>query len=329
MKARVIATGRYLPEKVLSNADLEEIVDTSDEWIFTRTGMKERRIASNQEASSDMGVLAAKNALEKANMQGAEIDMILVATLTPDYVFPSTACLIQAAIGASCASAMDVQAACSGYLYTLALAKAMVENKMAKNVMIVATEKLSSIVDYEDRTTCVLFGDGACACIVSGEGKGLEIENISLGADGEQSDLIIMPAGGSKNPASIETVKTKQHSIKMTGKEVFKHAVRRMESASKNCLDQSGLKEQDIQWLIAHQANARIIDAMAKRFSHLSSNQVFKTVHKYGNTSASSVGIALDELLDQETIKKGERILLTAFGSGLTWGSAVLKAVDN
>jgi len=329
LKARVIATGRYLPEKVLSNADLEEIVDTSDEWIFTRTGMKERRIASNQEASSDMGVLAAKNALEKANMQGAEIDMILVATLTPDYVFPSTACLIQAAIGASCASAMDVQAACSGYLYTLALAKAMVENKMAKNVMIVATEKLSSIVDYEDRTTCVLFGDGACACIVSGEGKGLEIENISLGADGEQSDLIIMPAGGSKNPASIETVKTKQHSIKMTGKEVFKHAVRRMESASKNCLDQSGLKEQDIQWLIAHQANARIIDAMAKRFSHLSSNQVFKTVHKYGNTSASSVGIALDELLDQETIKKGERILLTAFGSGLTWGSAVLKAVDN
>jgi 3-oxoacyl-[acyl-carrier-protein] synthase III len=326
LKARIVATGSYLPKKVLSNQDLEQMVDTSDEWIVTRTGIKERRIAEKDQASSDMGVLAAKDACVKAFISPDQIDMILVATLTPDYVFPSTACIIQKQIGAMNASAMDIQAACTGYLYALSLAKAMVENNTAKNVLIVATEKLSSIVDYEDRATCVLFGDGAAACIVSNRGKGLFIENIELGACGEQAELMLIPGGGSRTPATKKTIEDKLHFIKMSGKEVFKHAVRRMESASKKCLENCNLNETDIQWVIAHQANERIIDAVSKRFSHLSEHQIYKTVHKYGNTSASSIGIALDELWTKESIQNGDRILLTAFGAGLTWGACILQS---
>lgn len=301
------------------------MVDTTDEWIVTRTGMKERRIAAKEEFTSDMGAAAALRALEKANLSPDKIDLILVATLTPDYIFPSCACLIQHKIGATHAAALDIQAACSGFLYGLSLAKAMVESQGYKNVLVIASEKLSSIVDYEDRSTCVLFGDGAAAAIVSCEKKeGLQIENVCLGADGEQADHIIMPGGGSRNPSSKETVENKMHFIKMTGKEVFKHAVRRMEAACKNCMDICRLQEQDINWLIAHQANERIIDAVAKRFSHLTPDQVYKTVHKYGNTSASSVGIALDELIGKGNLKDNDKILLTAFGSGLTWGASIL-----
>jgi len=322
--AKIIGTGSYLPEKVLTNQDLEKMVDTNDEWIVSRTGMKERRIARTDEFTSDMGLAAARKALEASQMPPENLDLILIATLTPDFIFPSTACLIQSKLGAVKAAAVDVQAACTGYLYALAMAKAFIEAGIYKNILIVASEKLSSIVNYQDRNTCVLFGDGAAAAVISSEGPGLAIRDVSLGADGELAQLLILPAGGSRHPASRETVEAQLHYLQMEGKEVFKHAVRRMESASKESIEKAGLKETDITWLVPHQANMRIIEALAKRFD-VPMEKVFITIHKYGNTSASSLGIALDELLRLNTMQKGDNILLTAFGAGLTWGASVLS----
>ncbi len=303
------------------------MVDTSDEWIVTRTGMKERRIAASDEYTSHMGSEAAKRAIESAGISNEEIDLILVATITPDYVFPSTACLLQASLKLVNASAMDIQAACTGYIYALSVAKAFIESGLYKNILIVAAEKLSSIVNYKDRNTCVLFGDGASACVVGAKGKGLMIREVCLGADGEQSNLIVMPAGGSRQPASSETVASDCHFIKLEGKEVFKHAVRRMEAACKECLDRAKVVEADISWLVPHQANSRIIEAIAKRFQ-VPTEKIYMTLHKYGNTSASSVGIALDELLKETKINAEENILLTAFGAGLTWGASLLTYGD-
>jgi len=322
-KARIIGTGSYLPERVLTNAHLEEMVETSDEWIFTRTGMKERRLAAKNECTSDMGAKAAQKAIDQAGIKPEEIDLVLVATLSPDYVFPSTACIIESKLGLANAAAVDLQAACTGFIYALSMAKSYIESGLYQNILVVASDKLSSIVDYEDRTTCVLFGDGAGACVVSSEGKGLLLNEAVLGCDGSQTDILIQPGGGSKHPASKETIENKMHFIKMGGKEVFKHAVRRMESSSRECIEKAGLKEEDISWLIPHQANIRIIDAIAKRF-HVAPERVFVTVDRYGNTSASTVAIALDELLDEKPISSGDNILLTAFGAGLTWGSMVL-----
>lgn len=326
--AKIIGTGSYLPKKVLTNQDLEKMVETNDEWIVSRTGMRERRIAADDETTSDMGVLAAREALKDARLHPDEIDFIIVATMTPDYLCPSSSCLIQKALGAKKAAAMDIQAACSGYLYALAAAKSFVETGFCKNVLLVASEKLSSVTDYQDRSTCVLFGDGAGACVISSlsERKGLALSSICLGSDGEQSDLLMVPAGGCRSPASKETVENREHFVKMAGNEVFKHAVRRMEAACRQCLDSANLKEGDISWLIPHQANIRIIEAIGRRFEHLPSERIFKTVHKYGNTSASSVGIALDELCKEKIIDEGAHILLTAFGGGLTWGAAVLTS---
>lgn len=323
VKARIIGTGSYLPDKVLTNQELEKMVETSDEWIVSRTGMKERRIAAENEFTSSMGYQAAKKALDRAQISSAEIDLILVATLTPDYVFPSTACLLQAQLKAPQAAAMDIQAACTGYLYALTVAKAFIESGLYHHILVVASEKLSAVTNYQDRNTCVLFGDGAAACVLSSKGKGLWVRNCCLGCDGDQTEILLMPAGGSRRPASQETVAANLHYIKMEGKEVFKHAVRRMEASSKECLDRAGLKEEEISWLIPHQANIRIIEAIAKRFQ-VASERVFITIHKYGNTSASSVGIALDELLREKKISSGDNILLTAFGAGLTWGSIIL-----
>lgn len=324
-KAKIIGTGAYLPERVLTNGDLERMVETTDEWIVSRTGMKERRIARADEFTSDMGSSASRIAIADAKLTPDQIDFIIVATITPDYTFPSTACLIQHEIGAKGAGAMDIQAACTGYLYALFVAKSLVESGSYRNILVVAPDKLSSITNYKDRSTCILFGDGAAAAVISLEGKGLSIETVRLGADGEQGALLIMPGGGCRQPASAESVANDQHYIKMAGNEVFKHAVRRMESASRECLEAAKVNEKEIAWVIPHQANIRIIDAMAKRFEHLPPERVFKTVHKYGNTSASSVGIALDELLKSNTVKSGEKILLTAFGAGFTWGAAVLQ----
>jgi len=326
-QAKIIGTGSYLPERVLSNHDLEKMVETSDEWIVSRTGMKERRIARADEHTSHMGAAAASAAIADAGITADQIDFIIVATTTPDYIFPSTACLIQQQIGAKKASGVDIQAACTGFLYALSMAKSFVESGVYKNVLVVAAEKLSSITNYKDRGTCILFGDGAGACVVSSEGKGLSIACITLGADGEQADLLILPAGGCRQPASAESVACGQHYIKMAGNEVFKHAVRRMEAACKECLDAGGSSEKEVTYLIPHQANVRIIDAIAKRFEHLPPERIFKTVHKYGNTSASTVVIALDELRKQYQVQPTDQILLTAFGGGFTWGAALLKGM--
>lgn len=325
-QAKIIGTGAYLPERVLTNQDLEKVVETSDEWIVSRTGIRERRIAREDEYSSHMGAAAARIALADAKVGADQIDFILVATLTPDYPIPSTACLIQKMIGASRAGAADIQAACTGGLYALSMARALVVSGTYKNILVIAAEKLSSITDYTDRATCVLFGDGASAYVVSAAGKGLVIEHVHLGSDGEQAELLLIPGGGCRLPATAASVEGKSHFIKMSGNEVFKHAVRRMESACKECLEAAGSSEGQISWLIPHQANLRIIDAIAKRFSHLPSEKIYKTVHKYGNTSASSCGIALDEMRKTHTVNAGEQILLTAFGSGLTWGAALLRA---
>ncbi|MEI8300808.1 MAG: beta-ketoacyl-ACP synthase III [Chlamydiota bacterium] len=323
LRARIIGTGSYLPAKILSNQDLEKLVETSDDWITTRTGMKERRIASETESTSFMGTEAAKKAMEKAGITATEIDLILVATITPDYPFPNTASLIQANLEAAGAAAVDIQAACSGYVYGLSMAKAYVESGMYRHVLLIASEKLSSVTDYQDRSTCVLFGDGAAACIVSDQGAGFSIDGVVLGADGTQKDILYMPGGGSSLPASIETVQERKHFIKMEGKETYKHAVRRMESAAIQCLEKVGCVEEDLSYLIPHQANMRIIEALAKRFK-MPMEKVFLTIHKYGNTSASSCGIAFDELILEKELHEGEKILLVAFGAGLTWGAVIL-----
>lgn len=327
IQARITGTGAYVPEKILSNQDLEKMVETSDEWIVTRTGMKERRIAASDEFTSDMGYHAGIMAIQQAGISTEEIDLILVATLTPDHLFPSTACLIQSKLKATRAAAVDIQAACSGYIYGLSMAKAYVESGMYKHVLVIASEKLSSIVNYKDRNTCILFGDGASACVVSNKGKGLCVLDINLGADGDLSHLLILPAGGSKYPASKETLEANMHFLKMEGNEVFKHAVRRMEMASNQCLTYCGLSGNDIKWYVPHQANMRIIEAIAKRFD-VPMDRVYRTIHKYGNTSASSLGIALHELLIEYPPKEGDNFLLTAFGAGLTWGASILTYKD-
>lgn len=325
-EAKIIGFGSYVPEKVLTNKDFEKMVDTSDEWITTRTGMKERRIARDDEFTSDMGVEAALRALDRAKLSAEEIDYILFATTTPDYVFPSTACLVQQAIGATNASALDIQAACSGYLYGLSIAKSFVKSNAYQNILLIASEKLSSITNYKDRSTCILFGDGAAACVISKQQSkpGFLLQSIILGSDGQYANLGIMPAGGCRLRPSYETIKAEQHYIHMSGNEVFKHAVRNMGSSCNECLKHAGLTEADISWLIPHQANKRIIESIAKRFEKLPDDRIYNTIHKYGNTSASSIGIALDELMTNESLTSNEHILLTAFGFGFTWGSALL-----
>lgn len=331
MKKNAIATitglGTYLPERVLTNADLESMVETTNEWIITRCGIEERRIASDTEFSSSMGAKAALRALKQANLTAQDIDAILVSSMTPDYLCPSTAALIQHEIQATRASALDVQAACSGFIYALSIAKAWVESSIYKKVLVIATEKNSAFVDYKDRTTCILFGDGAGAVCVEKGGSGYAIESISLGCDGTEANLITIPASGCRNPASPKTVEMGEHFLKMNGKEVFKHAVRRMESAAKECLDNAGVSQEEISWLVPHQANFRIMEALSKRFD-IPWERVYRTIQKYGNTSSSTVPIALSELHDTVSPKHNEHLLLAAFGGGLTWGAALLRKVD-
>lgn len=325
-QARIIGTGAYLPKNILSNHDLEKLVETSDEWIFSRTGIRQRRIAEADEFPSTMGAAAAKNALENAAMKAIEIDMILVATMTADYQSTSTAALIQHEIGASRAAAVDLQAACTGFIYALSIAKAYIESGIYRNVLVIASEKMSSFVDYQDRNTCILFGDGAAAVVVSHQGPGLAISSICLGANGTLSELLGIPAGGSRHPASIETVETRQHFIKMQGKELFKQAVRLMTATANECLEKAAVKESEITWLVPHQANDRIINALAKTFE-IQPHKVFKTVHKYGNTSASSIPIALNDLLSKHSIEPNQHVLLVGFGAGLTYGATLLTQI--
>lgn len=322
--ATIVDLASYLPKKVLSNTDLEKMVETSDEWIVSRTGIQERRIAAPEETTSDMGANAAFTLLERLGKSPDEIEFILVATMTPDYICPSTAALVQAKLGAKNAGALDIQAACSGFIYGLSVAKAFIESGIYKNVLFIASEKMSAFVDYSDRNTCILFGDGASAVWIDGSSKGLLIESVSMGADGSHPTLAWVPAGGVKKPATTETLLQKEHYFKMEGKELFKHAVRRMSSAAESCLKQNGITLADISWVVPHQANARILEAVAKAFS-VDPEKVYRTVHKFGNTSASSIPLALDELLHVQDVKTGSNILLAAFGAGLTWGAALLR----
>lgn len=326
-QARITGLGSYLPKNVLTNSDLEKLVETSDEWIFSRTGMKERRIAHANEFSSDMGACAAQNALQAAGISIDQVELILVATMSPDYTScPSTAALIQAILGAPHAAAMDIHAACSGYLYGLSIAKAYIESGMYQTVLLIAAEKMSALVDYQDRNTCVLFGDGAAASVISSTGTGLAIKTISLGADGALADLLKVPGGGARQPTSPDTVEKRLHFMQMNGKELFKHAVRRMGGAATDCFKKSGILDDQISWLVPHQANARIIDAIAESLS-IPEEKVYKTLHKYGNTSAASIAIALDELINNHQITPGENLLLVAFGAGLTWGASLLTKI--
>lgn len=323
--AIILGTGSYTPEKVITNDDLSKIVDTSDEWIQTRTGIRERRFAADNEATSDMALKAAERAISNADIDKESIDLIIVATMTPDMPFPSTACLLQKKMGLPCVPAFDVQAACSGFIYTLNIANNMIRSGQYKNVLVVGAEKTSSILDFEDRTTCVLFGDGASAAILSSsEESSVGILHTDSGADGENPELLCQPAGGSAIPASSTSVSSRQHFLKMNGKEIFKKAVRVMGQSCTNSLEACHLTNEDIALVIPHQANMRIIESLAKRLA-IPLDKFHNNLDLYGNTSAASVGIALDEAVRAGRIQKGDLVLLVAFGAGLTWGSQIIR----
>ncbi|MCF6095035.1 ketoacyl-ACP synthase III [Microaerobacter geothermalis] len=316
--------GSALPEKILTNLDLEKMVDTSDEWIVSRTGIRERRIASKSVASSDLALEASEKALKSAGISAEDLDLIIVATVTPDMLFPSTACIIQAKLGAKKAAAFDLSAACSGFIYGLATATQFIRNGMYEHVLVVGVECLSKITDWEDRNTCVLFGDGAGAAVLGPVKEGKGFLSFDLGADGTGRDSLKLPAGGSRLPASLETVEQKMHYVSMNGQEVFKFAVRVMENATETALEKAGLTKEKIDLLVPHQANIRIIDYAAKRLG-LSEDKVMVNLDKYGNMSSATIPIAMDEALQEGKIKDGDILLLVAFGGGLTWGSSVLK----
>lgn len=325
--AGIVGTGSFLPDKVYDNKYFEKIIDTNDEWIVSRTGIKERRVADNGVATSDLATKAALNALKDANKTPEEIDMIIVATVTPDSAFPSTACIVQKNIGAFNACAFDLEAACTGFMYGLTIAEQFVKTGFHKNILVIGAETLSKIIDYTDRNTCVLFGDGAGAAVVSRVEKGKGIISSCLGADGRGGDLLLVPGGGSRNPTTMGTVNDRMHFIKMNGSEVFKFAIKIMGEAAEKALEAAELTREDVDFLIPHQANSRIIDAAARRLK-ISSNKVFINVEKYGNMSAASIPVALDEANKNNLLKDGNTVVLVGFGGGLTWGSCVLKWVN-
>ena len=316
--------GKYLPENRLTNKDLEKIVDTTDEWIVARTGIKERRIACEGEATSDMAVNAARSALKSAKLSAGDIDLIIVATITPDMFFPSTACIVQEKLGAPKIPAFDISVACSGFMYGIAIANQFVKSGTYKHVLLIAAEKMSSVTDWKDRSTCVLMGDGAGAAVLGQVPEG-GILSVYLGADGTKGNLLKMPAGGSRMPASISTVEAGLHYLKMQGNELFRHAVKIMAEAALKATEPLGLKGEDIDLVIPHQANIRILNAVAKRMGIDPEKKLYLNINKYGNMSAASSAVALAEAVEEGRVKKGDTILLDAFGAGLTWGAVVVK----
>jgi len=322
--AGIIGTGSYVPETILKNSYFEEILDTNDQWIVSRTGIKERRKVKPEMATSDIATYAALKAIEDAKLTPMDLDMIIVATVTPDMFFPSTACIIQKNIGAEKAVAFDISAACSGFIYGLSIASQFVKSGSIKNILVIGAETLSKITDYDDRNTCILFGDGAGAAIVSCVEEGFGILSAYLGSDGRGGDLLKLPAGGSRMPASRETIANSQHFIKMDGSEVFKFAIKIMGEAAEKALSLCGMEKEDIDYLIPHQANIRIIESATKRLK-ISKDKVFVNVDKYGNMSAASIAVALDEAKRTNKLNKGDVVVLVGFGGGLTWGSAVMK----
>ncbi len=323
-KFKIIGTGSALPEKVLTNFDLEKMIETSDEWITERTGIKERRIADEKTATSDLVVGATRKALEMAGLKPTDLDVIIVGTSTPDTVYPSTACWVQKGLGINGCVAFDISAGCSGFLYAVEIAADLIQSGNYRYILAVGGEVMSKVVNWEDRSTCVLFGDGAGACIITPTSAETGILGSHWGADGNLAPLLFQPAGGTRLPASAETVEKKLHSVSMQGNEVFKHAVRAMLESSKIALKNANLKPEDIKIFIPHQANKRIIDATCKR-AHIPDEKVYNVLWKYGNMSAATIPVALDEVKRLNKIEDGDIILFAAFGTGFTWAGQVLR----
>jgi 3-oxoacyl-[acyl-carrier-protein] synthase III len=325
--AKISGTGMYVPDKILNNFDLEKIVDTSDEWIRTRTGMFERHIAAEDQAASDLAYNAAVLALENANLKAKNIDMIIVGSISGDHPFPSTACILQSKFGIKNIPAFDVSAGCTGWIYAANIAKQYIENGAAENILVIGVEILSKITNWKDRNTCVLFGDGAGATIISKA----DYSDISrfidaeISADGSSYDLLIQEAGGSRMPASRQSVEDNLHTVYMEGNKIFKLAVRSMYSACETVLKRNHLDAKSIDWLITHQANLRIIESLGKKL-HIDENKVIVNIEKYGNTSAATIPIALDEAFRNGKIRRGDLVLMASFGAGLTSGSLLIRA---
>ena len=326
--AGIVGVGHYAPPDILTNADLEKMVDTSDEWIVTRTGIRERHIADASMATSDMCYEAAQKALSDAGMSAPDLDLIIVATVTPDHAFPSTACLLQSRLGAEKAAAFDLSAGCTGFIYALTTGAQFIQGGMYENVLVIGAEMLTSITNWEDRSTCVLFGDGAGAAVLRPceEGKGLL--SSFLAADGSAGSLLCLPAGGTRQPLTEDLMKENKHKLYMDGSEVFKIAVRNMETAILNVLESIDAKPEDVSLLIPHQANRRIIDAINKKLG-LPEERVFVNIDRYGNTSSASVPIALSEAVEEGRLKDGDLLVMTAFGAGMTWGAVALRWIGD
>jgi 3-oxoacyl-[acyl-carrier-protein] synthase-3 len=320
----IIGTGSYLPKRVLTNAELEKLVETSDEWITSRTGIKERRICGDDEATSDLAANAARAALENAGISAEEVDLIIVATVTPDMFFPSTACFVQQKIGAKHAACFDVSAACAGFLYALEIAQQFITSHTYDTVLVIGADKLTSIVDWKDRNTCVLFGDGAGAAVLRHRGGGHGVISTFMASDGALADILYIPGGGSRFPAVDEKTGARLNCIKMNGKETYKHAVTSMLDAAQKVLAEANLDPEDLACIIPHQANLRIIEAIADRME-VPLERFMVNLDRFGNTSAAAVAIALDEAHRTGRMKVGDYVLLVVFGGGLTWAASVIQ----
>lgn len=322
--ASITGIGSFLPKKVLTNDDLTKMLDTTDEWITKRTGIKERRIVENGATASDLAIEASLHALDDANVLPSEVDLIVAATITPDCLVPSTACFLQDKIGASNAGAFDILAACAGFVYALSIAKSFVASGAMKTVLVVGTECLSKITDYTDRSTCILFGDGAGAVIVQRGNGRREIITTHLGSDGSQAELLMLPAGGSKLPTSHETIESRSHYIRLKGKELFKVAINNMVDVITKTVAENNMKIEDIDLIIPHQSNIRIIEAAMDRLK-LPRKKAYINIDRIGNTSSASIPIAIDEINKGRMLNPGDLVLLVAFGGGLTWSSSIIK----
>lgn len=322
--ASITGIGSFLPKKVLTNDDLTKMLDTTDEWITKRTGIKERRIVENGATASDLAIEASLRALDDANVLPSEVDLIVAATITPDCLVPSTACFLQDKIGASNAGAFDILAACAGFVYALSIAKSFVASGAMKTVLVVGTECLSKITDYTDRSTCILFGDGAGAVIVQRGNGRREIITTHLGSDGSQAELLMLPAGGSKLPTSHETIESRSHYIRLKGKELFKVAINNMVDVITKTVAENNMKLEDIDLIIPHQSNIRIIEAAMDRLK-LPRKKAYINIDRFGNTSSASIPIAIDEIDKGGMLNPGDSVLLVAFGGGLTWSSSIIK----
>ncbi|WP_066639341.1 beta-ketoacyl-ACP synthase III [Desulfolucanica intricata] len=322
--AGIVGLGTYVPDRILTNLELQQIVETSDEWIRTRTGIKERRIAAPEQATSDLAYESAKRALESSGVTPNEIDLIIVATNTPDMFFPATGCIIQERLNAQRAAAFDLEAGCTGFIYGLVAADAFISSGIYKTVLVIGADILSRVVNWKDRNTCVLFGDGAGAAVLRPVETDRGILSVCLGSDGSGAENLTIPAGGSRLPTSLKTLEEDLHYIHMNGRDVFKFAVKAMGDASKKVIAGAGLKQEDIDFLVPHQANIRIIESAAKRLK-LPMDKVLVTVDRYGNNSTASIPLALEEAVEDGRIKDGQNIVLVGFGAGLTWGAVAMR----